>query len=426
MKIINRYIFKEATAYFFICLIAFTGILLVLRMLKLSSLIINKGVELSQVVMVFLSIIPTFLEIAVPLSALLGVMLAFARFSGDSEIIVIRASGISLFQLIFPVAAFGLLATVMCFFISTELKPWGYRKLESTLFEIARNKSTAGLSEGIFNDLGNITLYADTIEHSTGRLEHVLIDDRRAEESQIIIAQRGRILSNPEKKTIVFRLYDGRIHELSNGKYVITDFENNDLETDPEQLFGNQNESQRKRSRELSSANIRSEIALRGRLTAEDFLTEEEAREPLAVARASTLSNSIEPNETYKENTKRINRLEIELYQRWALPVAALILALIAMPLGIQPPRTQRTWGAGLSSVIGLLVFVIYFALLSVSVALAEGGALPPAVAVWIPNLITSLVAFYMLKKMSSEQWQSVAQGFDNLISFFSKRMARA
>lgn len=426
MKIINRYIFKEATTYFLICLIAFTGILLVLRMLKLSSLIINKGVELSQVVMVFLSIIPTFLEIAVPLSALLGVMLAFARFSGDSEIIVIRASGISLFQLIMPVALFGLLATILCLFISTELKPWGYRKLESTLFEIARNKSTAGLTAGIFNDLGNITLYADAIDHATGRLENVLIDDRRGDESQIIIAHHGQILSNSVKKTIVFRLYDGRIHELSDGKYVITDFENNDLETDPEQLFSNQNESSRKRSRELSSTAIQTEMALRLRLTADDFLSEEEKKDPLAVARASTLSSSIELNETFQDNQKRINRLAIELYQRWSLPVASLILALIAMPLGIQPPRTQRTWGAGLSAAIGLLVFVVYFALLSVSIALAESGTIAPFIAVWIPNAVTSVVALYMLRKMSSEQWQSVAQGLDTILAIFTRKAVNA
>ena len=95
MRILDRYILRETLAYFGISLFAFTGMLLVLRMLRLADLVINRGVELDQVVMVFIAIIPTFLEIAVPLATLLGVMLAFARLSGDSEIVVNRGSGVS-------------------------------------------------------------------------------------------------------------------------------------------------------------------------------------------------------------------------------------------------------------------------------------------------------------------------------------------
>ena len=98
-RILSRYIFFESLHYFGISLFAFTALLLTLRMLKFASLIINKGVEFSQIASVFIAIIPTFLEIAIPLSVLLGVMLAFARLSGDSEIVVMRASGISLYQI---------------------------------------------------------------------------------------------------------------------------------------------------------------------------------------------------------------------------------------------------------------------------------------------------------------------------------------
>ncbi|MCI5064648.1 LptF/LptG family permease, partial [bacterium] len=93
MKILSRYILREVLTYFAISLFIFTGILFTLRVLKLTSLIVNKGVLLSQVLLVFLSVIPAFLEIAVPLAALLGPMLTLARLSGDSEVIVIRASG---------------------------------------------------------------------------------------------------------------------------------------------------------------------------------------------------------------------------------------------------------------------------------------------------------------------------------------------
>ena len=83
MKIISNYIFKEIFIYFSICLVTFTSLILTTRILKFTNLIVNKGVDILQVAKVFLAIIPTFLEIALPLSVLLGVMLAFARLSGD-------------------------------------------------------------------------------------------------------------------------------------------------------------------------------------------------------------------------------------------------------------------------------------------------------------------------------------------------------
>ena len=81
MRLIPRYIFTECLIFFGISLAAFTGVLLTIRMLQFASLIINKGVEPGQIGMVFLAIVPTFLEIALPLAVLLGVMLCFARLS---------------------------------------------------------------------------------------------------------------------------------------------------------------------------------------------------------------------------------------------------------------------------------------------------------------------------------------------------------
>ena len=113
---------KEILLFSFISVFAFTGLLLTLRMLKFASLIVNKGVEVSQIATVFVSIIPTFLEIAIPLAALLGVMLAFARLSGDSEIIVMRASGISFTQFLGPVLLFGIVAALLCLYVTRDLQ----------------------------------------------------------------------------------------------------------------------------------------------------------------------------------------------------------------------------------------------------------------------------------------------------------------
>lgn len=404
MKILSRYILKEMLIYFAIALTVFTSLVLTIRLLKFTQLIVNKGVEFEQVAMVFLSIIPTFLEIAVPLAALLGVMLAFARLSGDSELIVFRASGISLSQVIPPVLIFGILACLLSFYISLHLRPWGYRTLSKTLFEIARTKSTAGLSQGVFNKLGQLTIYADEISHDTGELKKVLIDDKRAEESRrVITAQSGKIRSNEEEDRITILLKDGYVHETSGGdEYVITQYATNRLLINPDDLYDPDIAKRRRRAREMNFFEVQDNMS---ELKSLRRLIDEAEEKPTLPEGYLGLSD---PTDREDINS-RIRGFRLEKGRRTSMPFAALVLAIVGMPLGIHSPRTQQTWGAGLSLALGIGVFMAYYGLLSIMIALAEGGSIGTYWALWIPNILAVAVSIFILRKVCREEWQSIA-----------------
>ncbi|WKZ56481.1 MAG: LptF/LptG family permease [Bdellovibrionota bacterium] len=389
MRIITRYLLREQLLYFAIALFAFTGILLTLRMLRFAALIVNKGVELSQIAMAFFSIIPTFLEIALPLSALLGVMLAIGRLSGDSEIIVLRASGISLYQLLLPTVLFGLSVALVTLYVSNELKAWGFQTLSQTLFDIARSRSTSGLEPGIFNRLGAVTLYAEEVEPFSGRFSRGIIEDRRAEgPPRIIIADEGKIHSNEQAQTITLIMTSGAMHELIDGKYVVTNFRNNYLTLSAAEFFDSGGRSTAK-MREMNNDALMAEIARAD----QGMVSSEERAEDLA---------------------QRGLKARLELGLRSAMPFASFLLTLLALPLGVQQPRMHRTWGAALSLVLGLLLFVSYYGLLSVTVALAETGSLSPWLAVWAPNIFCMVLTVLLIHKVSSEQWHSVAEGLEH------------
>lgn len=407
--ILSRYIINEIFFFFFTSLFAFTSILLTVRMLKFAGLIINKGVAASQIATVFLSIIPTFLEIAIPLAALLGVMLALARLSGDSEITVIRASGVSFPQLLSPILISGFILFIFGAFVSGYLKPWGYKTLNSTLFEIARTKSTAGLESGVFNKLGKLTLYSESIDDKSGDLVKVLVDDKRDELTRkIVIAQSGKILSDVERRDIIFFLEDGYIHEFIDGKYIITKFTSNSIRLDADEIYNSDITTRGLSPKEMNSKELRTSI--------NDFRDakqrlkngEELERSGLPIDIQKQMLNA-EINE--KELSRRMRKLKIESYLRWSMPAAALILALVAMPLGVQPPRVQRTWGPGFSAIIGIFAFIIYYGLLSVGITFSEGGYIHPYIAAWLPNLIALLVAWFFIHKLSTEKWSSVVEG---------------
>jgi len=407
VQILNRYIFKESLVFFAISLFAFTGILLTLRMIHFASLIVNRGVEVSQIMGVFISIIPTFLEIAIPMATLLGVMMALARLSGDSEIIVMRASGISIFQLVKPIIAFGIVSALTSLVVSMILKPWGYQNLSKVLFEIARSKSTSGLTEGIFNPLGSMMLYAEKINFSNGDLSRILIDDRRDQaERKLIIAKSGKILSDAEEQTITLLLSDGEIHEVVQNRYVITKFNDNNLVMSADELLDADVQTKGRSAKEMSISELHQGIGNYEETAATEITPPD-----------------IELQKKAAEAKKRFRRMRTEYGNRFAMPFASFILALVALPLGILPPRAQKTWGAGLSVMLGLLVFVCYYGLLSMGVTLGENGALNAYVGLWIPNLVSSIVALFLIQKIGSEKWSSVAERFTITFTIIGKKL---
>lgn len=396
-----------------------------MRVLKLTSLIVNKGVLLSQVGMVFLAVVPAFLEIAVPLAALLGPILTFARLSGDSEVIVIRASGVSLFQLIRPVLIFGVFVTLLALGVSHVLKPWGFKTLSNTLFEIARTKSTAGLEPGVFNDLGQIILYGEEIDSKSGEMKNVLIDERTANgSSRVILAQEGTIQPDPENRAINFNLRSGEIHEEAEGKYILTRYVSNQIVLDPSKLDGSEGVQKERRVRELYWSELREEKrSIRELLNTPPDLeltpdADQEQNEETSLEETATedVTPQAPPPLTEEELQSRLRRVVFEMHTRFSLPFATVLLALIGMPLGIQSPRSQKTWGVGLSALIGLIAFLSYFALYSITRSMAEDGLIPLIIGAWAPGMVIAGVAFMFLKQMSTERWQTISEGLSAML----------
>ncbi len=417
MKIVNRYILNEITQYFLISLLAFVGMLLTIRMIKLANLVVNRGVAVTDIARIFVAIIPTFLEIALPLAALLGVMLAIARLSGDSELIVLRGSGLSIGRIVLPVALFGIIITLVGQFSSLFLRPWGFRTVQDGLFQIAKSKSIAGLEAAVFNELGGITLYAQTVEHGSGKMQQVLVDDKRDQSlRRVIVAKRGLVRSHERERSLSLVLYDGTIHEQVEGKYVLTRFVENTILLDSNALYGDEEERRGRKVAELTNEEI---DELSDRLRSLKTSVEGQPFELetwKGLARTALQSDDID-NFLPKDISLRLNRNQIEKGRRISLPCAALFLALLGLGLGVQPARAQRAWGASLSIGLGMGVFVLYYVAFSVGITLAESGALPALAALWLPNIAVAVLAGFILRKIALEQWSSVSIGLQDLLS---------
>jgi len=364
-KTATLYILKEIIPIFFIGLMTFTIILLMDKILKLIEVIVTRGGSLSDVLMLFLFISPSFLIITIPVAVLLATLLTFGRLSSDSEITAFKASGMSLYQLFFPISIFALATFLLTSFLVFYGLPWGTRGFKTTLYRIARSKADFEIKERVFNDaFKGLVVYVDRIPLQGNHMEGILIYDQREKgKSHTILAKEGFVINNPESEEIIFRLKSGDIHRLESEAHTFqkVKFDIYDLKLELINVFA---AIERKlKDREMSIDDIR------GKMQKE------------------------------KKTGKDTISYEVELHKRYAVPFTCIIFALIGVPLGIQPHRSGRSYGF----ILSILILLAFYISLTASEILAMRKIMPAYSAGWIPNLLFSGLGIYLLVKAASE-----------------------
>jgi len=359
------YILKEILPIFFVGLLVFTIILLMDKILKLIELIVNRGGSLSNILMLFVFISPSFLIITIPISVLLGTLLTFGRLSSDSEITAFKASGISLYQLFFPVSVFALAAFLMTSFLVFYGLPWGNRGFKATLFLIAQSRADIEIKERVFNDMfSGMVIYVDRVPIQGNRMEGILIyDDREKGKSNTIIAREGFLINNPESQEIILRLNNGDIHRYEPR---VQTFQKIKFDTYDLKL-------------ELSKA-----LLALGKKLKEFEMSIDEIKEKI---------------ETLKKQGKDITSQQVELYKRYTIPFTCIVFALIGAPLGIQPRRSGRSYGF----ILSILILLVYYISIIAFESLAVNKTIPPYLAGIAPTFLFGCLGIYLLMKASKE-----------------------
>ncbi|MFO7766385.1 MAG: LPS export ABC transporter permease LptF [Pelovirga sp.] len=364
---IHRYILREISIPTLMSLLIFSFVILLGRIPRLTEMIISKGVPAFDIIELFAYLMPTFFSVTVPLSFLLGILLAFGRFSADSEYVALKASGISLYSVVKPVVLLALLFTLLTGAITLFIEPASKSAFRSKIFRIASSSLNVSVKPGVFNDdFPGIVLYAQALDERRGIMRDVFIyDERDSSSPTTITASEGLFVSDPSSLLLTLRLRNGDIHrqpaEAEKDTYQTISFNNYDINLDfSEQL----EQGQRRVSRSELSV-----IALR-----EAIRTADDSRD--------------------------LYRLEAELHERIVIACVPLILILIGIPLGLQSQRSGK--GAGFA--LALTVFLVYYVLLSFAGTLADKGLLPAAVIMWLPNLVFLAGGSFFLYRAAIER----------------------
>lgn len=386
MRILSRAIFKEVFASAMLGTLLFVFVLFLRTIEHLSALLVKVSAPAPVVAKLFLYALPSTIPFALPLGVLVGILIGLSRMSADSEITAMRASGISSASVARPVLLFAFCALVLTALASLWLTPLSLHLESKTARNFAAAQLTGAIESRIFDEqFPNTVLYVGNVE-TTGKQitwHQVFIADvtpaselrqqgrDRGDSPRIIVAQQAIPHADPVNNRIILDMKNFRSSERDKeGKMITTA-----APTQVEVLQAQKQEDLQvnKTVQEMDTGPLYKRVYRRHDLSRDDYV-----------------------------------EAAIELHQRFALPLACLLLALVGIPLGISSRKGGKSTAFVMTVLLAFLYYLGYIAL----IGLAKKGSLPVPVAVWTPDAIFAAVGIFLLLRLEKPGDQDLATWF--------------
>ena len=357
-----RYVAREVLVYTLVGLAAVSMVFIGQNLLRRLADLLMIGVSSPDILAILRCILLVTLTYTVPIAFLFGARVGIGRLASDVEIKALRSCGVGLADVVLPVFAMGALVSGATWYLANEVE----HRAKSELREVVQVMTASGrmIKPRRFTRVGNRVFYVEGRDRDS-RLERVFIADHSDEERTFVVfAAVGDFDFDTESNEARVRLRDGELHIERDGRpggdqYGRVSFESFEYAFN---VGLGEIGNTWVRPRDLSNRELRDWIG-----------------------RARAGEDTPEPLREY----------EVQIHRRYALPLAPMIFALLAVPLSLGRGHAARSWGALLC---GLLVAVFY-GVVSFAQYLASEGLLPTALALWTPNLLFAAAAIVLLAR---------------------------
>jgi lipopolysaccharide export system permease protein len=228
---LDRYMFRQLL----VALIAVTGglttLVWLIQSLRFVELVVNHGLSLVVFVELTGLLIPSFVAVILPITIFVVVQFVYQRLSGDREITVMRAAGLSPFELSRPALAVATLAVICGYALTLWFVPASLASFRQFQWEIRNRMAAFLLQEGVFTQISpdDLTVYVRSRDPD-GTLRGILIDDGRNKTAHAtILAESGRLAEGPDGPRVL--LVNGSRQEIDHrsGRLNVLTFEQNAL-----------------------------------------------------------------------------------------------------------------------------------------------------------------------------------------------------
>ncbi|HID94785.1 MAG TPA: YjgP/YjgQ family permease [Candidatus Latescibacteria bacterium] len=415
MRILYGYILKEHIGPFLFGFFVITFIFIIDLILQVMDLLLRKGIGIITTLELFSYNLAWMIALSVPMAILVACLMAFGRLSADNEIAAIKASGVSLYRLILPVLLVSTLIAILLVIFNNRILPESNHRARILMSAIYRKKPTLSLKdkEGVFiNELPGYSILIDKVDEYHSKIYGITIYKREGKGYPVAIrAKRGEVSFSNQEDRLTLILYDGEVHQIDRERpdtYIRTKFQKHVIN-----IFGVGErlyvaDSKYRGDREMSSKMMLEQVAQYRR----QIKIHEEKTKKLRDLQDRRKAQRIQAHLNEIEILKRkISKYLVEVHKKYSIPVACIVFVLVGAPLGIMGRRGGIVVGFGMS--IGF--FILYWAFLIGGEELADRLIIPPALAMWAPNVIIGAGGIYLIvhtvRELTFIHWERI-KGF--------------
>jgi len=438
---------------------------------------VGKGLEAKILIELFSFASANLVVMALPLAVLLSSIMTLGNLGENYELVAMKSSGISLSRIMRPLFAFTVVLSILAFFHSNYVMPVANLRFKTLLYDVMHQRPALEFRPGVFYKGidGYVIRIKDKDEdgqnmHGIQIYDHTKRDGNRS----IILADHGKMAMSPDKRYLVFDMFDVKQYQENQGKnypFTYSEIDEHTIRFDlsefqfsrtDEDLFKDHyemlnlkqlqasmdtlgskldermddfTESMNNRLQIYSDTNIANLTVLRDTLSGSNILEDMTEKEKtglyataINIARSSrTYSQSVEDEKQMRQ--KRINLHKIEWHKKFTLSVACIVLFFIGAPLG----AIIRKGGLGMPVVFSILIFILYHIVSMSGMKMVKEGALPSYIGMWLSTAILVPIGIFLTYKATTDSvlldstfyntiTKQLGKFFSPIIHFFKRK----
>ena len=228
---LDRYILRQLGA----ALLAVTGGLVALiwltQSLRFVELVVNRGLSIGVFLELTGLLVPNFIAVILPITTFVVVQFVYQRLSGDRELTVMRAAGLSPIGLARPALALVAIVLGVTWWLNIWVVPVSYTAFREYQFEIRNRMAAFLLQEGVFTPVSDdLTVYIRSRDRD-GTLRGILVEDARQKNSRAtILAESGRLVNGAAGPRVLLQNGSRQEIDRTNGRLNVLTFAENSLD----------------------------------------------------------------------------------------------------------------------------------------------------------------------------------------------------
>ncbi len=458
MKKIDIFILRKFFQLFLGCFLICLFVFMMQFVWKHIETMVGKGLGMDVLAQFFFYMALTLVPMALPMSVLLTSLLTFGNMGEQLELTAMKAAGIPLLRIMRPILVTALILTGVSFYFQNNISPKAQMEMARMLYSMKSASPALEITEGIFhNSIPNVNLYVERKDASTGMLYDVIIYkiDKGIENAQIVVADSAKLETTADKHFLKLSIYSGEQFENlqssspggmmqdSHVPYDRETFQNKILFIDFNTDFDLMNAEDLKNLADAKSlrqlvydtdsmtvlydslgrANYE-ELSARFLQTGYGSRHDSLAADRLAVSvnidslfarlgqtarlnamrkASSSVSGMLTELEwrspVSQDGYRMIRRHEIKWHDKFASSLACLFFFFIGAPLG----AIIRKGGLGVSTIVSVLIFIIYYIIGVSGMKMARDGTWNITYGMWISTFVMAPVGAFLTYKSNKD-----------------------